>query len=301
MARKLFGGLAIILAGCLPLSAGAETASDREIGVRSLSHAKTLGASVDNILMHGCYVTVGLDDGDREAIADQIAAFEGAADALRNGDEIIPALKARGPLFALDRTTAAWPNLRDFASFATHGNFDRPYLARMYDLTAPVQTGADGVTRRLAATFASARVDAYSSSTLANFDAMRADATRIAAYHCMISLDVQTEAAQAALAESIESYAKRLEIAFGGSDDALVLTASVNGVAYLRCLWRSFGTVRERLDPVADGSVTPTFTDVADLRAQLGYLVGLSDATVEIFEAELSGSPIATGECSALS
>ncbi|MEL6583569.1 MAG: hypothetical protein AAFQ36_07020 [Pseudomonadota bacterium] len=301
MAQHWLGGIALVIACHLSTAGAAQVSTDVEEGVRTLAHAKTLSTSVERILMHGCYVTVGLDDGDRAAISAEIEAFTTAARTLRDGDDATPALRARGPLFALDRTETAWADFSDFARFATHGNFNQPYLARMYDLHVPVVENAQGVSKRLAAAYSNARIDAFSSSTLTNFADMRADATLIAAYHCMLSLDVQPEAARAGLAARSESYAKRLEIAFGGSDDAQVLTASVNGVQYLRCLWRSYGVVQERINPVADGTQTPSFTDVADLRAQLEYIVNLSDETVGIFTAELKGEEITPSGCTPLS
>ncbi|MEL7215974.1 MAG: hypothetical protein AAGJ96_08620 [Pseudomonadota bacterium] len=265
-----------------------------------MSHAQTLGRSVEQILMHGCYITVGLDDGDRAAVAHHIEAFNGAVTALREGDDTTPPLRARGPLHVLTQMEPAWRDFSDFAVFATHGNFNRPYLSRMYELHAPVLESADRVTRRLAATYSTARIDVAASNTFANFAAMRREATRIAAYHCMLSLDVQAEAARVGLDTSLTAYAKRLELAFGGSTDAQVLTASVNGVAALRCLWRSFGSMEDALRPVAEGAVSPDFTEVADVRARMEYLVGLSDETVQLFEAELAGEAVAPSACSPL-
>ena len=294
-----WGGL-LALANVVGGATFAQAPDAQEIGVRTLSHAKALGGAVEQILMHGCYITVGLDDGDRAAVAHHIEAFNGAVTALREGDDTIPPLRARGPLHVLTQMEPAWRDFSDFAVFATHGNFNRPYLSRMYELHAPVLESANRVTRRLAATYSTARIDVAASNTFANFAAMRREATRIAAYHCMLSLDVQADAARVGLDNSLTAYAKRLEVAFGGSTDAQVLTASVNGVAALRCLWRSFGVIKGSLRPAADGSSPPDFTDVADLRARMEYLVGLSNEAVKIYEAELAEEEVVPSICKPL-
>lgn len=269
----------------------AETLSARASGIKTLDVAEHFSISVSRVLLHGCYVSIGLGQEEIDFTLNEIASVDAGIVAMLEGDaenDILPA-KANSVRRALTRFEDSWANFSGFARVAVRGELPAPYLKSLHQHYAKALADAEDVFKKAARVYSLHRVTPYQSGTMSNLTHIAAEGDLIAADHCLIAMNIDVDQAKDEIKAAKADLERRLELAVTGSDMEKVLPAPISVTNELTCVQVDFDVLRDYVEPVVNEGVVPTRDEVVELRAYVKDMETSAEAALQAAEAHQIG------------
>ena len=254
------------------------------------------------ILRNTCFIVAGLGEQDLvDEIAGDVAAFDKATETVLEGDETLGLQPERSPIIRSDyndRILLPWQAMRiEALAVAARGIAAPADIAELplrsesmlADLNAAVAHYEEKYSR-------GSRLSPELSRTANVYARQRMLSVRIAAMTCLISVGMGNEQTVEALRDSYATMAAAYSDMAEGNVDQRIIAAPDVALPLIRCGSEALASIRPHVETALSGTPLDQAALGEVLRASQ-MLMALSQESVSVFEAHITGSELPTASC----